>query len=85
MTLKLLSEHSTVLAKLRSEHEEFFTDSVERTAELLQADPSLIKQLRYTYAVVRESLRLLPVAMYAKDALPGYDTTPIPWSIRSVD
>jgi cytochrome P450 len=74
MTLKLLSEHPSVLAKLRSEHEKFFTDSVERTAELLQADPSIIKQLCYTNAVVKESLRLLPVAMYAKDAPLGYDT-----------
>jgi cytochrome P450 len=71
MALKLVAEHPSVVAKLRKEQEKLSSDSVERTAELLWANPTLIKQLHYMYAVVRESLRLLPVAMIAKDVPPG--------------
>uniref|UniRef100_A0A8H7N168 Cytochrome P450 n=1 Tax=Bionectria ochroleuca TaxID=29856 RepID=A0A8H7N168_BIOOC len=67
----LLSTHLEVLRKLREEHDRVFDSDFERTFELLQENPSLIKSLHYTTTVIHETLRLFPIGMTARQAPPN--------------
>lgn len=67
----LLSTHLEVLRKLREEHDRAFDSDFERTFELLQENPSLIKSLHYTTTVIHETLRLFPIGMTARQAPPN--------------
>jgi cytochrome P450 len=69
-----LSFHPQVLAKLRAEHDAIFgpfTNS-ESLADKLRSEPKLLAKLDYTLAVIRESLRLQPVADGAREGPRGY-------------
>jgi cytochrome P450 len=60
----LLSRHPAVLSKVRAEHDKVFgskfsLDSITRT---ITDDPTLLNQLPYTLAVIKEVLRLFPPA-----------------------
>ena len=72
-----LSQSPRVLRALRDEHTAVFdTQEVEkgkgntigREGELIQADPAILNGLKYTLAVMRESLRLYPPASAVRQA-----------------
>ena len=60
--LHLLSTNSSVLTKLRAEHDRVLTSDVSKAASLLSSKPQFIKSLPYTQAVIKESLRLFTPA-----------------------
>jgi cytochrome P450 len=73
-TYYYLSLHPNCLAKMREEHKEIFGPITEPAAiaEKIASDPKLLRKLDYTTAVMRESLRLRPIADGARLSPPGY-------------
>ncbi|KAI0854943.1 cytochrome P450 monooxygenase [Xylaria cubensis] len=73
----LLSQHAEVLCKLRTEHEEIFGKglSTDDYVEVIESDPSIMNQLRYTLAVIKEVLRLFPPAGSFRDGRPDFVLT----------
>ncbi|KAI1451507.1 cytochrome P450 4V3 [Annulohypoxylon moriforme] len=74
---KLLQDHPDKLAKVRAEHDSVFGPDPERAVEILIASPHLIFSLPYTLCVIKESLRLYPLAATVRDgsAIPGFAVT----------
>ncbi|KAI0414002.1 cytochrome P450 monooxygenase [Xylaria grammica] len=70
----LLSEHPNVLSKLRAEHDEVFGKglSTEDYVQAIENDPSIMNQIPYTLAVVKEVLRLFPPAGSLRDGRPDF-------------
>lgn len=66
----LLSQHPSILAKLRSEHDTIFGPDT-NAGPLLRQQPALLNQCRYTLAVIKETLRLYPPASSLRGGLPG--------------
>ena len=60
-TYHLLSTHPKVLAKVRAEHDKIFGPDVDEVASILCAKPSIINELPYTLAVIKETLRIYPL------------------------
>ncbi|KAB8272983.1 cytochrome P450 [Aspergillus minisclerotigenes] len=60
--LYLLSKHPAALAKIRAEHDKIFGTDLSNTSNLLRQHPELVNQLPYTFAVIKETLRLFPPA-----------------------
>lgn len=59
----LLQAFPEVLQKLREEHNRFFNQSFDKTVEELRKDPGIIKNLKYTTAVINETLRMFPIGL----------------------
>ncbi|PKX89031.1 cytochrome P450 [Aspergillus novofumigatus IBT 16806] len=59
-TYAALSKHPQVLHTLREEHTTLFGSDPSAAANLLRNDPSLVNNLPYTLAVIKEALRLWP-------------------------
>lgn len=57
-TYHLLSQHAGSLEKLRAEHTAIFGPDPSKAAALLEQNPVLLNQCRYTMAVIKETLRL---------------------------
>ncbi|KAH8890679.1 cytochrome P450 [Thozetella sp. PMI_491] len=70
----LLSAHPEALKKMREEHDRVFSKDFDKTVEMLQQDPSLLRQLDYTKAVIDETLRLFPIGFSVR-AVPSDMTT----------
>lgn len=66
----LLYAHPKSLRKLRQEHDELFSRTLEGTVKSLQEKPAKIKQLDYTTAVIHEALRLFSVGFPIRGPLP---------------
>lgn len=62
----LLSVFPAALEKLRGEHNRIFPQDFASTLALLRSDPSVVKDLPYTTAVIQETLRLFPIGMVAR-------------------
>lgn len=69
----LLSTDLSVLGRVREEHAKIFgTSQVERIRKLKE-EPYLLNQLPYTVAVIKEVMRLFPVASSLRGGEPGYN------------
>jgi hypothetical protein len=55
-----LSKHPTALARLRKECEDVFGMDVDKTGDMIKADPYLLNKMKYGDAVIRETLRIHP-------------------------
>ncbi|KAM7208568.1 Cytochrome P450 [Naviculisporaceae sp. PSN 640] len=64
--IMLLSVFPEALKKLREEHNRVFPPDFASTLALLRSDPSIIKTLPYTTAVIQETLRLFPIGMVVR-------------------
>ncbi|PMD36237.1 cytochrome P450 [Hyaloscypha variabilis F] len=56
----LLNRNPKALAKLRQEHDEVLGKDVLEAGRMLKKDPTIINQLPFTLAVIKETLRILP-------------------------
>ncbi|KAL2847120.1 cytochrome P450 [Aspergillus pseudodeflectus] len=67
----LLSTHPTVMQKLREEHDRVFGTGLQTTQHTLKQSPDKLSELRYTTAVIKETLRLFPVGFGVRSAKSG--------------
>ncbi|KAJ8131544.1 hypothetical protein O1611_g2083 [Lasiodiplodia mahajangana] len=59
---KLLQDNPQALATLRKEHDDMFGADPEKAAQVLAVSPHLLSSLPYTLGVIKETLRLHPLA-----------------------
>jgi len=67
----MLSAFPEARAKLCEEHDRLFDKSFDRTLEIIRENPSMLKDMKYTTAVIYETLRLFPIAFVIRDPPPG--------------
>lgn len=94
MMFKCLQDNPCCLEELRAEHDAVLgpdTDA-DKTAEVIKASPHLIHSLPYTLAVIKETLRLYPIASTVRQGTqdcflrPKGETTQYPtggWAVWS--
>lgn len=68
----LLSRHSSALERVRAEHDEVFGPDLTQTVSRITDNPHLLNRLPYTLAVIKETLRLFPVASSTREGERGY-------------
>ena len=71
----LLSSHLLALERIRAEHNEAYGSDITQTKAKIAANPHSINQLPFTLAVIKETLRLFPVASTTRDGEPGFSLT----------
>lgn len=69
----MLDRHADVLARLRKEHEDFLGVDPDKVATQLLAEPTILKRMTYTTAVIKESLRLFVGAGTIRNGIQGFD------------
>lgn len=69
----VLDKHPDVLARLRNEHEAFLGVDIDQIASRLVQDPTILKRMVYTTAVIKESLRLFVGAGTVRNGIKGFD------------
>ncbi|KAL6717352.1 hypothetical protein ACLMJK_005267 [Lecanora helva] len=69
----LLSIHSQVRDAAIKEHDNILGPNPEQAASVLTEKPHLLDQLPYTWAVIKETLRLYPPASSTRQGEPGFD------------
>lgn len=68
----LLAQHTEVLSRVRAEHDKVFGPdfSIENCSHVIASDPTLLNQIPYTLAVIKEVLRVFPPAASMRDGRP---------------
>ncbi|KAI1375699.1 vera protein [Hypoxylon crocopeplum] len=72
---KRLQDSPSCLARLRDEHDRVLGPAPESAAATLSANPHLLYNLPYTLGVIKETLRLHPLASTARQAPSGFTLT----------
>ncbi|KAI2627713.1 cytochrome P450 4V3 [Hypoxylon sp. NC1633] len=82
--MKLLQDHPDRLAKLRAEHDLVLGPDPDKAPEILAAQPHTLYSLPYTLGVIKETLRLYPIAATIRDgsSIPGFALTVLGSSTR---
>ncbi|KAH8680807.1 cytochrome P450 [Xylariales sp. PMI_506] len=70
----LLAVFPDALKKLRAEHDRVFDKDFAKTVTMLRENPSLLKELKYTTAVINETLRMFPIGMGIREPPVGMTT-----------
>ncbi|KAI1385708.1 cytochrome P450 4V3 [Hypoxylon trugodes] len=75
--VKLLQDHPESLARLQAEHDSVLGSDPDKAVDILSASPHLLYSLPYTLGVVKETLRLNPLAATIRDSMsiPGFTIT----------
>ena len=68
----MLFGHADVLARLRAEHDEILGSDLDSVPAMISSQPHVLNRLPYTMAVVKETLRLYPVASTLRQGQPGF-------------
>jgi cytochrome P450 len=73
----LLSQHPEAMSKVRAEHDKVFGSdfSVEHINQAIAHEPTLLNQIPYTLAVIKEVLRVLPPAGSIRQGRPDLFVT----------
>ncbi|KAI1822543.1 vera protein [Xylaria intraflava] len=79
---KLLQDHPECMAKVRAEHDAVLGPDPVKAADVLRESPHLLYSLPYTLGVIKETLRLNPLAATLREAPPGFYLTAPGSSIR---
>ncbi|KAK7702029.1 hypothetical protein SLS64_009890 [Diaporthe eres] len=79
---KLLQDNPSCLEKVRAEHDAVLGPEVDKAAEVLTASPHLLQSLPYTLAVIKETLRIYPLAATVREPPPGFYLTGTNSSVR---
>ena len=72
---KLLQDNPVCLANLREEHDKVLGKDPGRAPGLLRESPHLLNSLSYTHGVVKETLRLYPLASTVREGERGFFLT----------
>ncbi|KAI1377841.1 cytochrome P450 4V3 [Hypoxylon crocopeplum] len=75
--VKLLHDNPDCLAKTRAEHDSVIGPDPDQAAEVLAASPHILYSLPYTLGVIKETLRLFPIAATVRTSasVPGFFLT----------
>ena len=68
----LLSTNPIVLGRVRDEHTRVLGPDMAAKIKRLQEEPHLLNQLSYSVAVIKETMRLFPVASTVRGGEPGF-------------
>jgi cytochrome P450 len=68
----LLSRHPSTLQRVRAEHDEVFGSDLSKAAAHIEENPQALNRLPFTLAVIKETLRLFPVASGTREGEPGF-------------
>ncbi|KAI0433127.1 vera protein [Xylaria sp. FL1042] len=79
---KLLQDNPECMAKLRAEHDAVLGPDPTQAAEALTRSPHLLYALPYTLGVIKETLRLNPLAATLRQPPPGFSLTAPGSSLR---
>ncbi|PVH71986.1 cytochrome P450 [Cadophora sp. DSE1049] len=69
----VLDKHPEVLTRLRKEHDEFLGSNPSDASACIHAEPTILKRMTYTTAVIKESLRLFVGAGTIRNGIKGFD------------
>ncbi|KAM0810230.1 hypothetical protein AB5N19_10578 [Seiridium cardinale] len=72
---KSLQDNPECLEKLRAEHTSVLGPEIEKAHEIILASPHLLYALPYTLAVIKETLRMYPLAAALREGNPDYFLT----------
>ncbi|KAI3325399.1 vera protein [Xylariaceae sp. AK1471] len=72
---KVLQDNPECLAKLRAEHDAVLGPDLSQAVDVLRQSPHLLYSLPYTLGVIKETLRLNPLAATLRTAPPGFCLT----------
>jgi len=61
-----------VLQQLRSEHDQVLGSNPEQAANILSKQPHKLKELRYTHAIIKETLRVHALSQTHREGSPGF-------------
>jgi hypothetical protein len=67
----LLSQHPSALARVRTELDSVLGEDVKHAAAVISDNPALLNQLQFTNAVIKETLRLFPPAVFIGEGQKG--------------
>ncbi|KAK6204019.1 hypothetical protein LQW54_008592 [Pestalotiopsis sp. IQ-011] len=73
--MKLLQDNPDCLENLCAEHDAVLGSDLDKTAEVLKASPHLLQSLPYTVGVIKETLRLFPLAATVRESHAGLRLT----------
>lgn len=68
----LLSRNPLALQRVRAEHDEVFGFDLSKASVTIKEDPHSLNRLPYSLAVIKETLRLFPVASLTREGEPGF-------------
>lgn len=71
----LLSRYHLALQRVRTEHDEIFGSDLTQAPIRIKEDPHILNQLPFSLAVIKETLRLFPVASLTREGEPGFAFT----------
>lgn len=80
--MKLLQDNPSCMEELRAEHDAVLGLEVDTAAQTLITSPHLLQSLPYTQAVIKETLRLYPLAATAREPHPGFFLTATGSSVK---
>jgi cytochrome P450 len=71
--LEMLARHPREVAKLRDEHDSAFGKDLGSVTDIIQSSPETLNKLPFTLAVIKECLRLFPLAVTVRQGSSSFN------------